>query len=167
MAKGIVVLVCLGLLSCVHASSSAYATSPTVFPSDAPVRLSATRDPIGARELGVAEAHGRMTLVTLEALISEFRSRVASLGGNYGRIDRLATKDELVEESYSYECGSTETELESRTVTRMNPDGSMTSTTETVPVTKYVSRTCTGTQEVEVVTLTVVGRAFRTVGEER
>ena len=130
----------------------------------APVEISATRDPSMAKELGLAEAHGRMPAATLEAVISEFRSRVASMGGNYGRIDTLATKDEVIQEQYSYECGYTVTSTETRTVTQVNPDGSTSFTTENVPVTQYVSQTCNGVRDVEVVTLSVVGRAFRMEG---
>ncbi len=43
----------------------------------------------------------------------------------------------------------------------------MTFTTEAVPVTRTVAKTCTGERQVEVATLTVVGRAFRTLPEER
>ena len=105
-----------------------------------------------------------MHAASLEAVISEFRSRVASLGGNYGRIDTLATKDEVIEEQYTYECGCFVTNTETRIVTQLNPDGSTSTTTESVPVTQYVSQTCLGVRDVEVVTLSAVGRAFRMEG---
>jgi hypothetical protein len=167
-AAGLHLLLCLGA-SCtpVHLRSSVFPTTASLPPAKTPVQLSATRDPSNGKELGVAEAHGFMSDVTLAALVAEFSSRVASMGGNYGRIDDLATKDEWIRESYTYECGSDETSTETQYVTQMNPDGTMTTTVLSVPVTRYVPKTCIGERQVEVVTLSVVGRAFRTTEEER
>jgi hypothetical protein len=147
--------------------SSGFSTSRAVAPSSVLVRVSATRDPAKAQELGVAEAHGTVPAATLDALISEFRARVASMGGDYGRIDTLGTRHEMVTETYTFDCSTTETVFETRSVSRVNPDGSVSFTTEAVPVTQTVSKTCTEERQVEVATMSVVGRAFRTVGEDR
>jgi hypothetical protein len=145
--------------------SSAFSASRVLAPSSASVRVSATRDPVKAEELGVAEAHGRIPAATLEALIGEFRARVASMGGDYGRIDSVRTRHEMVTETYTYDCSTTETVSETRTVSQLNPDGTVTFTTEAVPVTRIVSQTCTGERQFEVAIVTVVGRAFRTLPE--
>jgi hypothetical protein len=166
-ASGVPLLLLLGV-SCTHVvQSSAILTAPELAPSPAEVQISATRDPAQGREIGVAEAHGRLGEVRLDEVIAEFRARVASMGGDYARIDSLATRHEMVKESYSYECGATETTTETRMVMQLNPDGSVVPTTETVQVQNYVSKTCIGEREVEVFTLAVVGRAFRTAGEMR
>ncbi|TMB35167.1 MAG: hypothetical protein E6J58_17100 [Deltaproteobacteria bacterium] len=160
--------ICLLLLalSCAHrpVASSAYAVARAEPSSAGNVRISATRDPPGAEELGIVEAHGS---ATLEAVLSAFRQRVAGMGGDYGRLDVVATKNAVVQESRSYECGSNQTHDETRFVTRANPDGTFSTDTETVSVTTYVSQTCRETRDVEVVTLSVVGRAFRTAREGR
>lgn len=136
-------------------------------PAQAPVHLSATRDPARADELGYAEAHVTMEPGALANAVAVFRERVAALGGDSGRIDSIATKHEIVTETWTYECGTTETTTETRMVLRVNADGVFVPDTETVTVSNYVPRTCTQTRDVEAVTLTVVGRAFRTRQEER
>ena len=119
--------------ACSQLGSSGYRTTgPELAPTQAPVFVSATRDPAAAWELGVVEAHGRRSVDTLEEIVSEFRARVASMGGDYGRIDRFDTRHDMVTETYTYGCGT--------------PQAPM---------------TCTGSRQVEVATLTVVGRAFR------
>ena len=157
--------ICLLLLalSCAHrpVASSAYAVARAEPSSAGNVRISATRDPPGAEELGIVGS------ATLEAVLSAFRQRVAGMGGDYGRLDVVATKNAVVQESRSYECGSNQTHDETRFVTRANPDGTFSTDTETVSVTTYVSQTCRETRDVEVVTLSVVGRAFRTAREGR
>ena len=131
---GLVSLLLGALLSsgCTGIGSSAYATGPGLAPSTGPVRLSATRDPSGARPLGVVEAHGDRRRATVPAIAEEFRARVASLGGDAGRIDSFATKYEMVTETYMYQCGAPKMPM-----------------------------TCTGTRQVEVPTLTFTGRAFK------
>jgi hypothetical protein len=154
--------------SCAHAvQSSAYATGRTGAPSLDPVEIGATRAPSDAEELGLVEAHASPSAGTLQALVAEFRERVASLGGDYGRIDSMATRYELVAERYDYECGGTETVMETQTTSRTGADGVPVLETESVPVTRYVSRTCTGERMVEAATLTLVGRAFRRAGGTR
>jgi hypothetical protein len=162
-ARGVSLLVLAA--SCTHAvQSSALATGRAAAPSPAPVEIGATRAPPGAEELGLVEAHASPSAATLEALVAEFRVRVASLGGDYGLVDGMTTRYELVAERYDYECGMTETVLETQTVSRIAADGSPVLETRSVPVTTYVSRTCTGERQVEVGTLTLVGRAFRRAG---
>src|SRR5438045_9624751 len=116
--------ICLLLLalSCAHrpVASSAYAVARAEPSSAGNVRISATRDPPGAEELGIVEAHGS---ATLEAVLSAFRQRVAGMGGDYGRLDVVATKNAVVQESRSYECGSNRTEEERRFVNRGTPAG--------------------------------------------
>lgn len=144
--------------------SSVYATAPALPPTTAPVAVSATRDPAGARTLGVVEASGHLPAATLAALVSEFRARVASMGGDFGRIDSFATRHEMVTETYQYDCGTDEIDHETRTVFGTAPDGTPTVSTETVPVVKHVPKTCTGERVVEVATLALVGRALLTEG---
>ena len=48
--------------------------------------MSATRDPVGGVELGVAEASGASTI---DDVMTEFVERVAAMGGNYARVDGL------------------------------------------------------------------------------
>ena len=127
------------------------------------MRISATRDPVGGVELGAVEAHSHGP-ASLVALMEELRSRVASLGGDFARIDGLATRYEMVREEYSYDCRTTETRYETRTVVGSGVEGTSTST-ESVPVTEYVPKTCHDTRWVEVATFSMTGRAFRT-GEE-
>jgi hypothetical protein len=160
-------LVLLLGVSCTPLQSSAVRTGPALPPLPAIVQISATRDPAQGREIGVAEAHGRLGVATLDEVVALFCARVASMGGDYARIDGLATRHEMVQETYSYECGATETTTETRMVMQVNPDGSVTPGTETVQVQNYVSKTCFDQRDVEVFTLAVVGRAFLTAGEIR
>lgn len=161
-ATAFALLLGTGCLAPVRAS--VYATAPALAPSTAPVAISATADPAGARALGVVEASGQLPWTTLDTLVSEFRTRVASMGGDFGRIDSFATRRELVTETYDYDCGTDEVVYETRTVVGTAADGSTTWTTETVPVTRHVPRTCTGERTVEVATLALVGRALLTSG---
>jgi hypothetical protein len=151
------------VVACVPAVvSSAVVTHPAPARSASTVSISATRDPAGAQEIGIVEAHGRRPQATAEALVAEFRSRVAMLGGDFGRIDDFATRHELRTESRDYECGGFETQMQTQSVVATGPDGSTAVTTEAVPVTTYVAKTCTEERQVEDATLTLVGRAFRT-----
>jgi hypothetical protein len=152
---------------CSQVRSSAYVIGQPLPPSTAPVEVSATRDLPRAQELGVVEVHGRLPVATLERLVLEFRGRVAAMGGDYGRIDSFATRHEMVTETYDYECGTSESTVETQTVTSVGADGTPTVSTESVPVTRYVSKTCTGERRVEVATLTLVGRALRASGGNR
>lgn len=142
--------------------SSAVITRPALAPSVSAVSISATRDPAGAEEIGIVEAHGLRPQATAEALVAEFRARVATLGGDFGRIDNFATRHELRTESRDYECGGVEMQMQTQSVVATGPDGSTAVTSEAVPVTTYVSKTCTEERQVEDATLTLVGRAFRT-----
>jgi hypothetical protein len=153
--------------ACAHpaARSSAVATGVPLPPSDRPVSVLLTRDPQDATEIGIVEADGTRPVATVDGLVAEIRNRVASLGGDVARIDRFATRYEMVTETYQYDCSTTETRMEARTVTQTQADGTTTTSTEWVPVTESVYRTCTGTREVEVGTLTITGRAFRTTEE--
>ena len=145
-------------------TSSAVVPDAPLPTSTAPVTISATSDPAGGRQLGIVEATGRQPAATLELLVAELRARVAGMGGNYGRIDSIATRHEMVTETYDYDCSTDEFEVETQTVTTIGPDGMPTFTTQTVPVTKHVSKTCTGERSVEVATTTLLGRAFLTRG---
>lgn len=150
--------------ACSHVQSSAHVTGQATAPSTAPVSVSATRDPSGARELGIVEAHGRLPAATLGRVLAEFSNRTAALGGDYGRIDRLSTRFEIITQSYTYDCGTSTTSYQSQTVCHSGPSGTTTCSTHSVPVTHHVPRTCSGTRQVEVATLTVVGHAYRVAG---
>ncbi|MFO0652283.1 MAG: hypothetical protein U0326_39050 [Polyangiales bacterium] len=69
------------------------------------VTVSATRDPPGGREVGVVEVTGG---ATIDEVIPEVIARVAQLGGNYARIDHIATRYQWVSQpvTQSYQCGS-------------------------------------------------------------
>jgi hypothetical protein len=158
-------LTLLALLSgCTGVQSSALPTRPGLAPSSAPVVVFTTRDPPGAEEVAIVEAHGRRPVATLEALLAEFQGRVAAVGGDRARVDGFATRYEMVTESYTYECGTTEHRTETRTVSRPGPNGTSTMSTESVTVPHHVSKTCTGTRTVEAAVLTLTGRAFRARG---
>lgn len=157
-------LALLALSGCSAVQSSALPTGPRLAPSTAPVAVFVTRDPPDADEIAIVEAHGRRPVATLEALLGELRSRVAGLGGDRARIDGFATRYEMVTESYTYDCGTTEMRTETRTVSRPGPNGTSTMSTETVSVPRHVSKTCTGTRTVEAAVLTLTGRAFRARG---
>jgi hypothetical protein len=153
--------------ACVHAAprSSAVATVAPLSPSNRPVSVLFTHDPDDATEIGIVEADGKRPLGTLDGLLAEIRSRSASLGGDVARIDRFATRYEMVTETYEYDCSTFETRTEPQTVTSTQADGTTTTSTQWVAVTEFVSKTCTGTRDVEVRTLTLTGRAFRTTEE--
>jgi hypothetical protein len=153
--------------ACVHAAarSSAISTTAPLPASDRPVSVLLTHDPDDATEIGIVEADGKRPAATLDVLLAEIRSRTASLGGDVARIDRFATRYEMVTETYQYDCSTTETRMEPQTVVSTQADGTTTTSTQWVAVTVTVPRTCTGTREVEVGTLTVTGRAFRTTEE--
>jgi hypothetical protein len=147
--------------ACATAHSSALATGPTTAAPHGVVSVLLSRNPLHADELGIIEAHGTRPGTSLEKILDEFRSRVESLGGDVARVDAFSTRYEIVSEPYTYECGYTETTTETRTESSVGPDGSPTTSTVMVPVTQYVSRTCTGYRSEEVAVLTVTGRAFR------
>lgn len=100
------------------------------------VSVSLTRDPPGGVELGVVEAS---SYTTIEEVVPEFVERVAGLGGNYARIDRIFTRYQWVTRpvQQSYNCGS-------------------------VRFPMYCSRTYY--QQEEIATLHAAGRAFRVGG---
>ena len=134
-------------VGCTTVHSSAVRTATASPPTTSAVTLSATRDPPNAQQVGLVEAHGQPPLASLTAITGQFSAQVAKLGGDYGRIDSFGTRFEIVAQPYSYECGS-------NVITGASADG--------VPTTTYISQTCTGETDVEVGTLTLTGRAFRT-----
>jgi hypothetical protein len=87
--------------------SSAVPTSPGQAPiSLRPVMLSSLTVPPNARELGVVQAHSDQA--DISRLMPEFVSRVAGLGGNFGKIDDITTSYEMrsVTSTQSYSCGT-------------------------------------------------------------
>jgi hypothetical protein len=98
-----------------------------------PVMLSSLGVPPGARELGLVQAHSNQT--DIRKIMPEFVARVASLGGNFGKVDDITTSYEMqtVTTTQSYSCG-----------------------------TPNAPNTCTRvvTSQVEVPTTRVLGRAF-------
>jgi hypothetical protein len=68
------------------------------------VQVRATTVPEGARELGLVEANG-LGAAELPDIVAEFRQRVAVLGGNYAKVDRIASKFEMQTQMYTYTCG--------------------------------------------------------------
>jgi len=108
--------------------------APVNGPHAGPVIVRATDIPPGAKQVAAVEANG--TSAPLATIMSEFVQKVASVGGDYGKIDSIRTKFDMVTttNTYSYSCGSPQ-----------------------------APATCTGTNTSthEVATTTVVGRAFR------
>ena len=139
------------------------ATAPGAADAVAPntVEILLAREPAAGSEIGIVEAHGRRPAATLEALVGELRHRAADLGADAVRLDAIGSRFERVTEWFTYQCGTTTTEMQTRTVMSTDAQGHMTSRSETVPVTHYESKTCTGFHEVEVETMTLTGRAFR------
>jgi len=161
-APAFLLLITLAASSCTAVRSSVLRTGPALPPSTAPVTVSATRDPGSGDELGIIEVSGDVQAVTLETLVAELQKRAAELGGDYARIDRTAVRHEQGTVTRTYECGADETVWETRSETRVEADGTTSTTTDTVPVTRFVSRTCTEEVQVELATRTLTGRAFRT-----
>jgi hypothetical protein len=128
--------VCLlvALSACKTVSGSAIATSSAGAPlaESIPVRLSGLAVPEGATEVGIVQAKGTGKL---QDLVDEFSAQVRKVGGNYGKIDSMPTKFEMVTsvQSYTYSCG-----------------------------TAKAPATCSGTRTVttEVATTQLLGRAF-------
>lgn len=101
----------LSASGCVHTRSSAVPsdaakvqTGPVDAARVAGVKVRAMEVPEGATDLGVVEANG-LGGSTIEDVVAEFRLRVASLGGNYAKVDSVKTKFETVTQTYSYTCG--------------------------------------------------------------
>lgn len=98
------------------------------------VSLSAVSVPEGASELGIVQAH--TVQGSIEDAVPEFRKQVAELGGDFGKIDDVATKfeTETRTRTESYSCG-------------------------TVNSPRSCSRTVTET--VELATTRIIGKAYR------
>jgi hypothetical protein len=123
---------------CTNVQSSGVQTGPGGHaPHQGAVALGATQVPAGAVEVGLVQAIGHD--VPMDQIAPEFAARVASLGGNFGLVEQIATSYEMVTtmQSYTYSCGTTQQ-----------------------------PRTCTGTRPVttEVSTTQMLGRAFRVEG---
>lgn len=105
------------------------------------VVVSATAGPQGAQQVAIVETHGNCD-EGMPALLAGFRGEVARDGGNFGKVDAMRTRFEIVQttRTQTYDCG-----------------------------TSQVRRTCSRlvTDYVEVGTTTVMGRAFRTGGFRR
>lgn len=101
------------------------------------VRLSAVSVPEGASELGIVQAH--TVQGSIEDAVPEFRNQVAQLGGDFGKIDNVATKFETYTQTRteSYSCG-------------------------TVNSPRTCTRTVTETREAE--TTRIIGKAYRLGG---
>ncbi len=98
-------LALLSLAGCAQVQTSAVPTSAASAPYRGAVEIRATTIPPGARQLGIVEAHGANT--TIDKLVPEFVKRVAKMGGNYAKIDRIKTRYQWTTETrtYSYQCG--------------------------------------------------------------
>ncbi|MEO7113117.1 MAG: hypothetical protein ABI183_21945 [Polyangiaceae bacterium] len=100
----------LVLGGCDTASGSAIRTGPLRLPPNlGPISLYATEIPIGARELGIVEAHAYGEEGVVENLLPIVAQKTAQLGGNAVVIDSVRADFRIVErpivESYSYPCG--------------------------------------------------------------
>ena len=152
------------LAGCATPSSSAWTPRPPPPPSGRPVRVVFFEGADGAEELGVVEANGRRPLVSLDAIVAELQGRAAAVGADVVRVDGFATRYETVRQEYTYDCSTIEMRMETSAVTVVGADGTPQTSFVTMPVTETVPKTCTGWQDVEVATLALTGRAFRTNG---
>jgi hypothetical protein len=106
-----ILIFALGFFSgCETASGSAIATGPLRLPPNmGPIALYATEIPVGARELGVVEAHAYGEEGTVENLLPIVAQKTAQLGGNAVVVDAVHAEFHFVEraivESYTYPCG--------------------------------------------------------------
>jgi hypothetical protein len=117
-------------VACARVTGSAVATGGEApLAATTPVQLSALREPEQGKEVGIVQSRG---VGELEEQFAEFVKQVRKVGGNYGKVDSIKTKYEIVyqTQTYSYSCGT-----------------STCYGTRTVPVT--------------VGTMQVLGRAFR------
>lgn len=100
------------------------------------VTISAIRTPLGATETGIVQVSGQGNL---EALMPGLIDKVRAIGGNWLVVDKVTAKPEMVTttQTTTYSCG-----------------------------TAKAPATCTGTQTVthELLTTSIVGRAFLTEG---
>jgi hypothetical protein len=120
---------------CSRVGSSSVQTGPAQHaPHAGPVRVMATIIPPGAQELGAVQAYGHGK--GLADILPAFQKEVAKLGGNWGKVDSMVTKFTMQTRTRqeSYQCGSANTP---QTCTRMV------------------------TEQVEVATTTIMGRAYR------
>ncbi len=104
------VVLVLGLLAvgCSQVGSSSIRTGGYVPPYQGIVTLRATEIPPSATALGPVEAYG--TGAELSAVMEEFASQVATLGGDFGKIDRMGVRFEVVTttRTETYPCGNTQ-----------------------------------------------------------
>lgn len=103
----VLAFVALASNGCVMTRSSAVPSSAAVGlapQSVDAVQVRALAVPEGARELGLVEANG-LGAAELPDIVEEFRQRVARLGGNYAKVDRIASKFEMQTQTYTYSCG--------------------------------------------------------------
>src|SRR5450432_4188811 len=107
----LVVLVALGALAfvsgCSTASGSAVRTGPLhLAPNVGPIALYATGVPVGARELGVVEAHAYGEDGDVETLLPVLVQKTAQLGGNGVVIDGVHADFRIVDrpqvETFAY-----------------------------------------------------------------
>jgi len=147
---------------CSTSKSSAIRTASAVPGGRQPVAVQFTQEPGDGDDLGIVEAKGSKPAATLEQVLAQLTGRVAALGGNLARVDGFGTRYETVQEKYTYDCGTTETRMEPRSVRRPGSNRSMATITEVAPVSYHQPKTCNGVRQVETATLTLRGRAFRT-----
>ena len=98
------------------------------------VRVSAVGVPEGAAEVGIVQAHTIQG--SIEDAMPEFREQVAQLGGDFGKINDIATSFEMQTRTRteSYNCGTSD---------------------------KPRSCTRTVTERVELATTRIIGKAYR------
>ena len=101
---------CPVLAGCESASGSAIRTGPLRLPPNlGPISLYATEIPLGARELGIVEAHAYGEEGTVENLLPIVAQKTAQLGGNAVVIDSVHADFHIVDrpviETYTYPCG--------------------------------------------------------------
>ncbi len=87
----------------IHGSSVVTGTGGK--PNVGAVWLSGIAPPQGAREIGIVQVSGA---VSIDLLAPEFIERVAALGGNFGTVEQVSTRFEMVTtmQGYSYSCGN-------------------------------------------------------------
>lgn len=72
------------------------------------VRVSVLQVPAGAGELGIVQAH--TVGGSIEDAMPEFREQVASLGGDFGKVNEVSTSFEMTmrTRTESYNCGTSD-----------------------------------------------------------
>jgi hypothetical protein len=153
-------VLCL-VLACACSTASSTLRTESAIPGDGlSVAVQFTQEPRDAEDLGIVEAQGRLPAARLDQVLAELTRQAALLGGNLASVDSFGTRYDVASESYTYDCGKTETRYEPRSVPRPGPNRSFGTITEVVPVSSHQAKACNGIRKTETAMLTLRGRSF-------